>query len=62
MMMEHVVTCEEDVLGLYEHLRTASEGALAMHVYGVLGDFIREKYGGSVQKFLAPPAPLMRHQ
>ena len=43
MMMEHVVTCKDDVLGLYEHLRTASEGALAMHVYGVLGGIIREK-------------------
>lgn len=43
MMMEYVVTCKEDVLGLYGHLRTASEGALAMHVYGVLGGIIREK-------------------
>ena len=43
MMMEHVVACKDDVLGLYEHLRTASEGALAMHVYGVLGGIIREK-------------------
>ena len=39
MMMEHVVTCKEDVLELYG----ASEGALAMHVYGVLGEIIREK-------------------
>lgn len=43
MMMEHVVTCKEYVLGLYEHLRTASEGASAMHVYGVLGEIIHEK-------------------
>lgn len=43
MMMEYVVTCKEDILELYEHLRTASEGVLAMHVYGVLGEIIREK-------------------
>lgn len=43
MMVEHVATCKEDILGLYEHLKTTSEGALAMHVYGVLGGIIREK-------------------
>ena len=42
MTMECVVTCK-DVLELYEHLKTALEGALAMHVYGVLGEIIREK-------------------
>ena len=41
--MEHVVTCKEDVLELYEHLRIASEGVLAMHIYGVFGNIIREK-------------------
>lgn len=25
MTMEHVVTCKEDILGLYEYLRTVSE-------------------------------------
>lgn len=52
MIMEHVVTYKEDVLGLCEHLRTASEGALAMHVYGVLGEIIREKYLPFYRNFL----------
>ena len=43
MTMEHVVACKEDVLGQCEYLRTVSEGALAMHVYGVFGEIIREK-------------------
>ena len=29
MMVEHVATCKEDILGLYEHLKTTLEGALA---------------------------------
>ena len=42
-MMEHIVTCKEDVLGPYEHFRTVSEGASAMHIYGILGEIILEK-------------------